>query len=78
MDSYGVAKARAQLGALLERVSAGEQIEIRKHGRPMALLVPVRHAKKPLDVAKLRALTDRMKMSDHSGVEILRQMRDSR
>ena len=78
MDSYNIAEAKARLSALIDRASAGEEIEIRKRGQPVARIVPVRQAKKPLDVAKLRALTDRMRQSETSGVEILREMRDSR
>jgi prevent-host-death family protein len=32
--------AKARFLSLLERVSAGEEIEITKHGRPVAKLVP--------------------------------------
>ena len=78
MDSYNVAEAKAHLSALIERAAGGEEIEIRKRGRPVARLVAAERPKKPLDVDKLRALTDRMAPSKLSGVELLREMRDSR
>jgi prevent-host-death family protein len=36
--------AKAQLLSLLDEASAGEEIEITKHGRPVARLVPARGA----------------------------------
>jgi prevent-host-death family protein len=33
-------EAKAHFLSLLERVSAGEEVEITKHGRPVAKLVP--------------------------------------
>ena len=35
----GVSEARKRLGALLDRVEAGEEIVITRHGRPVARLV---------------------------------------
>ena len=35
-------QAKAQLLALLEEVSSGDEVEITKHGRTIALLVPAR------------------------------------
>lgn len=78
MDSYNIAEAKANLSALIERAAAGEEIEIRKRGRPVATLGPARQPREPLDIDKLRALTDKMKPSRVSGVELLREMRDSR
>jgi len=40
MRSVGVFEAKTHLAALLDAVSAGEQITITRHGRPVARLVP--------------------------------------
>lgn len=40
MRSVGAFEAKTHLAALLDAVSAGEQITITRHGRPVALLVP--------------------------------------
>lgn len=39
--TVGAFEAKTHLSALLQRVEAGEQITITKHGRPVARLVPV-------------------------------------
>lgn len=39
-SSVGVHEAKTHLSRLLRRVQAGERIEIRSGGRPVALLVP--------------------------------------
>lgn len=39
---FGVSDAKARFSELLARAEAGETITIRRHGRPVARLVPVR------------------------------------
>ena len=41
MDSLGVEEARRRLPELLTKAKAGEQITIKRHGHPVAALVPV-------------------------------------
>ncbi len=41
MDSVNVQEAKTHLSRLLTRVTAGEEIVISRHGRPVARLVPV-------------------------------------
>ena len=40
MLQVGAFEAKNRLGSLLDRVEAGEHIEITRHGRPVAQLVP--------------------------------------
>ena len=40
MRSVGAFEAKTHLAALLDAVSAGEQITMTRHGRPVARLVP--------------------------------------
>jgi prevent-host-death family protein len=42
MDTVGTFEAKTHLTRLLDRVAAGEQITITRHGNPIARLVPVR------------------------------------
>ena len=42
MSTVGVRELRQQASALLERVAAGEVVEITNHGRLVARLVPAR------------------------------------
>lgn len=41
MTAVGVHEAKTHLSQLLRRVAAGEEIEIRSGGRPVARLVPI-------------------------------------
>ncbi len=43
-DQVNVYEAKTQLSKLLERVEAGEEIVIARHGRPVARLVPTQRA----------------------------------
>ncbi len=67
MASVNLAEAKAHLSELLNRVEAGETVEILRHGKPVAQLVPVKTRKKPVDVARLKALTASMKPLSQAG-----------
>ena len=76
MDSFNIAEAKAHLSELIERAAAGEEIEIRKRGEPVAKLVPIERPRKPIDIEALRALTSRMKMyEDPNGLSFVERMR---
>lgn len=60
MASVDLAEARAHFSELLNRVEAGETIEILRHGKPVARLVPVKTSKRPIDVERLRIMTTSM------------------
>ena len=50
MVQVGTLEAKTQLSALLDRVEAGEEVVITRHGKPVARLVGVRDAdRKRLD-----------------------------
>lgn len=78
MDAFNIAEAKAHFSDLVERAEEGEEIEIRRRGKPVAKIVPIDRPKKPIDIEALRAFTAGQKISEVSGVEILREMRDSR
>ena len=49
-STYNVYEAKTNLSKLLERVEAGEEITIARHGRPVARLAPIprpRRERKP-------------------------------
>jgi prevent-host-death family protein len=54
----GAYEAKTHFAELLEKVQAGEEITITKHGTPVARLVPV---KKEATVAERRAAIDHIK-----------------
>jgi prevent-host-death family protein len=58
MFQIGAFQAKNTLGSLLDRVEAGEEIVITRHGRPVARLVP---DTRDWDVAAARAALQRMR-----------------
>ena len=57
MDTIGTFEAKTHLTRLLERVAAGEQITITRHGTPIARLVPV----KPTGSRQIRETITKLK-----------------
>ncbi|HYD37645.1 MAG TPA: type II toxin-antitoxin system prevent-host-death family antitoxin [Allosphingosinicella sp.] len=78
MDGINLSDAKARLSDLVDRAASGEEVTILRRGKAVARIVGIETPRKPLDVAALRAHTSKMKPSNISGVEILREMRDSR
>jgi prevent-host-death family protein len=59
MSPIGAFEAKTHLSELLDRVEAGEELVITRHGRPVARLVPVADAQQQRAaeaVSRLRAL----------------------
>ncbi|MBY5348911.1 type II toxin-antitoxin system Phd/YefM family antitoxin [Rhizobium leguminosarum] len=79
MASVNLAEAKAHLSELLNRVEAGETVEILRHGKLVAQLVPVKTRKKPIDVEQLKALTASMKppAKPVDSATSIRDMRDT-
>jgi len=57
MDTVGTFEAKTHLTRLLDRVAAGEQITITRHGTPIARLVPV----KPTSPQQIRETIAKLK-----------------
>lgn len=68
--------AKARLSELAERAAAGEDLVIAKHGHPVARLTAASRARKPIDLARLRALTDAMPRQREGAGRALRRLRD--
>ena len=58
MDDVSLADAKAHLSELIDRVEAGETINITRRGRPFARLTAVATLKRPVSAAMLQALTE--------------------
>jgi prevent-host-death family protein len=71
-----LADAKAHLSELVDRVEAGESIEITRRGKLVARLIAAAKPRKPIDLDELRALTDGMTPSIQSAAELVRAMRD--
>lgn len=76
MDSYSLAEAKTHLSALIERVDAGETVEITRRGKPIANIVPATRKLKKVDVEALRRLTARLPYQEQSAGDFIREMRD--
>ncbi len=81
MDSVSLTEAEGRLSELIDRVQAGEDINITRDGKAVArlsALAPVPKPKKlePIDIEALRKFTDSMPRSKQSAVDLVRAMRD--
>lgn len=76
MSDVTLADAKAQLSELVERASRGETVRITRRGKPVARIVGIKQAPKPIDLAALRALTDSMPMQAEPSESWMRAVRD--
>ena len=78
MLTANLAQAKAHLSELLDKVEAGEEVVITRHGRPSARLQAVAPAKRPLkelldDLAAFRATLPPQR---RPSAEVLLELRD--
>ena len=76
MDAINLADAKAHLSELVDRVEAGDSIDITRRGKPVARLTAISRPRKPIDVALLRSLTAIMPPQPQSAADLMRSMRD--
>jgi prevent-host-death family protein len=78
MERINLADAKARLSEIIDRVEAGETIEITRRGKPAARLVPAEQPRqlRPVDVVALRALRETMPYQTESAADLIRRMRD--
>jgi prevent-host-death family protein len=77
MDAITLADAKAHLSRLVDRVEAGDSIDITRRGKPVARLTAVARPRKPVDFAMLQSLTAVMPSQSQSAADLVRSMRDS-
>ncbi|MCC6737184.1 MAG: type II toxin-antitoxin system Phd/YefM family antitoxin [Bauldia sp.] len=75
MSEVTLANAKARLSELVDRVEAGETIEVTRRGKPVARIVGIAKARKRIDAAALSSLTDTMPLQ-MPAAEFVRAMRD--
>jgi prevent-host-death family protein len=61
MNTVGAFEAKNKLGSLLDRVEAGEEILITRHGKPAALLSTPPRQRSKADIASARAALESMR-----------------
>nr|WP_153350003.1 type II toxin-antitoxin system prevent-host-death family antitoxin [Sinorhizobium meliloti] len=71
-----MADAKAHLSELVDRVEAGDSIEITRRGKPVARLTAVARPRKRIDAALLQSLTATMPLQSASAADLVRSMRD--
>ncbi|MBP0582939.1 type II toxin-antitoxin system Phd/YefM family antitoxin [Labrys sp. LIt4] len=76
MNVTTLAEAKAHLSELIDRVEAGDSIDITRRGQPVARLTAVARPRKPIDASLLQSLTATMPPQPQSAVDLVRSMRD--
>ncbi|HEY2048092.1 MAG TPA: type II toxin-antitoxin system prevent-host-death family antitoxin [Caulobacteraceae bacterium] len=76
MDSVNLADAKAHLSELVDRVEAGESIDITRRGKAVARLTAVFRPRKRVDKVLLEALSASMPRETASAADLVRSMRD--
>ena len=76
MDAVNLADAKAHLSELIDRVEAGESVDITRRGKPVARLTAVARPRKQIDATQLRSLTATMPTQAEDAADLVRSMRD--
>ncbi len=76
MGDVSLAAAKAHLSELVERAAAGDLVRITRRGKPVARIIAVEAARKRINSAALRAVTDAMPMQPEAAGDFVRRMRD--
>ncbi len=75
MGTVNLAEAKTHLSELVDRVEAGDSVDITRRGRTVARLSAPARPRKPVDAALLQALTGTLPPSQEAA-ELVRAMRD--
>jgi len=76
MGAISLADAKAHLSELVDRVEAGDSIDITRRGKPVARITAVAKPRKPIDAALLKSLTATMPLQSRGAADLVRSMRD--
>ena len=76
MLMVNLARAKACLSELLDKVEAGEEVVITRRGKAVARLSEAGHPKKPLPLADLAEFRRTMPRLSRPSAEMLRELRD--
>lgn len=76
MDVVNLADAKAHLSELVDRVEAGDSIDITRRGKRVARLTTIDKLRKPIDAALLRSLTDAIPGQTQDAADLVRSLRD--
>lgn len=76
MGTVSLAEAKAHLSELIDQVEAGETVDITRRGKLVARITAVPEPRKPIDAARLAAVTQTMPLQTQSAADLVRAMRD--
>jgi prevent-host-death family protein len=76
VDAVSLADAKAHLSELVDRVEAGETIDITRRGKAVARLTGTARPRKRIDRAMLQALTAAVPPQTQGAADLVRSMRD--
>jgi prevent-host-death family protein len=76
MVTVSLAQAKARLSELLDKVEAGEEIVVTRHGKAVARISAATKQKTPLRLDELAAFRATMPSLGQPSVELLRAIRD--
>jgi prevent-host-death family protein len=76
MNAISLADAKAHLSELVDRVEAGESVDITRRGKPVARLTAVDRPRKRIDAVLLQSLTATMFSGTEGAADLVRSMRD--
>jgi prevent-host-death family protein len=76
MNTINLADAKAHLSELVDRVEAGDSIDITRRGKPVARLTAVVGPRRRIDAALLQSLTATMQPQAQEAARLVRSMRD--
>jgi antitoxin (DNA-binding transcriptional repressor) of toxin-antitoxin stability system len=75
--TVSLAQAKTHLSELLDRVEAGEEVVITRHGKPVAHVRRAVAEKKPLALDKLAALREELPPWSKDSATLVREMREA-
>lgn len=76
MDIITLAEAKAHLSELVDRVEAGDSIDITRRGKPVARLTAPERPRKRVDAALLQALTATLPPQKRDAATLVSAMRE--
>lgn len=76
MNAVDLTEAEGHLSYLIDRVEAGETIDITRRGLSVARLTPTLPPRKPIDLAMLQNLTGSWPREKEDAASLVRRMRD--
>ncbi len=76
MVTVNLAQAKAHLSELLDKVEAGEEVVVTRHGRAVARILAAVRPKQTLPLDELAAFRATMPRLRQPSAELLREMRD--